>query len=152
MGVSISTNNGKRKTLDAELNLVPFIDLLVCCICFLLLTAVWVDLGHIEAKQKQRSAGGKANLEKTLKVAVLVGEEGYALLIGSQRLVIPKEGLVYNFEGLKEQLDLVPEIYKTRLIVAAEDGVQYRHIVKVMDFARQSSFGQLQVTDAAHQM
>ena len=29
------------KPLDAAINLVPFIDLLSCCISFLLITAVW---------------------------------------------------------------------------------------------------------------
>ena len=40
-----------RKSLDAEINLVPFIDLLSMCICFLLMTAVWVQLGTVEVKQ-----------------------------------------------------------------------------------------------------
>lgn len=43
--------NGRRKNLDAELNLVPFIDLLSMCICFLLMTAVWLEIGSIDVKQ-----------------------------------------------------------------------------------------------------
>ena len=34
------TGKGGKKALDAALNLVPFIDLLSCCISFLLITAV----------------------------------------------------------------------------------------------------------------
>ena len=34
-----------KKALDATINLVPFIDLLSCCIAFLLITAVWTELG-----------------------------------------------------------------------------------------------------------
>ncbi len=40
-----------KKSLNAEVNLVPFIDLLSVCICFLLMTAVWVQLGSLEVKQ-----------------------------------------------------------------------------------------------------
>lgn len=44
------SSNGK-KSLDAELNLVPFIDLLSMCICFLLMTAVWIQVGSVQVKQ-----------------------------------------------------------------------------------------------------
>ncbi len=43
--------NGRRKSLDAEINLVPFIDLLSMCICFLLMTAVWMQVGAVQVKQ-----------------------------------------------------------------------------------------------------
>lgn len=52
MAVSVgSQGSGRRRSLDAEINLVPFIDLLSMCICFLLMTAVWVEIGTIEMKQ-----------------------------------------------------------------------------------------------------
>ena len=52
MGVSVqeSSSSGKR-SLSADVNLVPFIDLLSVCICFLLMTAVWIELGILEVKQ-----------------------------------------------------------------------------------------------------
>lgn len=40
-----------KKHLDFEINLIPFIDLLSACICFLLLTAVWVQVGTMDVKQ-----------------------------------------------------------------------------------------------------
>ena len=44
-------SSGRRRSLDAELNLVPFIDLLSMCICFLLMTAVWMEIGNVSVKQ-----------------------------------------------------------------------------------------------------
>jgi biopolymer transport protein TolR len=41
--------NGKN--LNFELNIIPFIDLLSALICFLLLTAVWVQLKSVDSKQ-----------------------------------------------------------------------------------------------------
>ena len=41
---------GKRE-LNSNLNLTPFIDLLSTCVCFLLITAVWIDIGSLEIKQ-----------------------------------------------------------------------------------------------------
>jgi biopolymer transport protein TolR len=50
----------KHKHLDFELNLIPFIDLLSVCICFLLLTAVWLNVGSMDVKQ---AIGGQAQAE-----------------------------------------------------------------------------------------
>lgn len=42
---------GTKKELNVELNLTPFIDLLSTCVCFLLITAVWIEIGSVEIKQ-----------------------------------------------------------------------------------------------------
>lgn len=42
---------GSKKELNADLNLTPFIDLLSTCVCFLLITAVWIEIGTVEIKQ-----------------------------------------------------------------------------------------------------
>jgi biopolymer transport protein ExbD len=38
-----------RRPLDSEVNLIPMIDLLVCCTAFLLITAVWTRMSRVEA-------------------------------------------------------------------------------------------------------
>ena len=43
MAVSLPSAGGKRE-LNSDINLVPFIDLLSVCICFLLIAAVWLQL------------------------------------------------------------------------------------------------------------
>ncbi len=45
------TGLGKKRDLDVQLNLTPFIDLLSTCVCFLLVTAVWIEIGSLEVKQ-----------------------------------------------------------------------------------------------------
>ncbi|HEY1694120.1 MAG TPA: biopolymer transporter ExbD [Polyangiaceae bacterium] len=40
---------GKRKSLDSEINMIPFIDLLFVTIAFLLITAVWTHMSRINA-------------------------------------------------------------------------------------------------------
>jgi biopolymer transport protein ExbD len=51
-GVSTdSGGKGGRKSVDQNINMVPFIDLLVSLIAFLLMTAVWVQTGTLEAQQ-----------------------------------------------------------------------------------------------------
>src|SRR5688572_28224599 len=52
-------STGEAKGPFAELNLVPFIELLSTSICFLLMTAVWMDLGAMEVKQGAGTEGEK---------------------------------------------------------------------------------------------
>ena len=56
-----------KKHLDFELNLVPFIDLLSVCICFLLMTAVWNQVGSMDAKQ---AIGGQPAAESEKKATI----------------------------------------------------------------------------------
>ena len=41
--------SGKRRTLDSEINMIPFIDLLMVTISFLLITAVWSHMARLNA-------------------------------------------------------------------------------------------------------
>src|SRR4051812_10007244 len=51
MGVSVEGGKGRRKSVNANLNLVPFIDLLSVCIVFLIATAVWIELSSMPVDQ-----------------------------------------------------------------------------------------------------
>lgn len=62
MASSNSSSKGSKKGMDFEINLVPAIDLLSVCICFLLLTAVWINLGSLKLEQgvgETNASGGK---------------------------------------------------------------------------------------------
>ena len=48
-GVSVDSGKGGKKSLDTEINMVPMIDLLLCLICFLLITAVWSTMAKLDA-------------------------------------------------------------------------------------------------------
>lgn len=63
------------KHLDFEINLIPCIDLLSVCICFLLLTAVWLNVGSMNVKQ---AVGGQAvsETEKKPTLWVMMGNNG----------------------------------------------------------------------------
>ncbi len=49
-GVNVDTGGKSgRKALDSEINLIPMIDLFICCIAFLLITAVWSQMARLNA-------------------------------------------------------------------------------------------------------
>jgi hypothetical protein len=48
-GVSVDSGGGKKRPSNSEINMIPFIDLLMVTIAFLLITAVWVTNSRINA-------------------------------------------------------------------------------------------------------
>ena len=46
-GVDVGGGRGKRR-VNADLNMIPFIDLLMVTVAFLLITAVWTTNSRIE--------------------------------------------------------------------------------------------------------
>src|SRR5207245_9184528 len=69
-----------KKALDAEINLVPFIDLLSCCISFLLITAVWTQLARMDVQQKGQGAAGSTDEkppEPTVNLTLYIDKDGY---------------------------------------------------------------------------
>ncbi len=72
----VEGGKGKKKSLDAVINLVPFIDLLSSLIAFLLMTAVWTQLATLQVGQQGNNAAPSQ---------VLMGDAGsrpLGLLIG----------------------------------------------------------------------
>jgi len=136
-GTALPEKGGKRG-LDFDLNLVPFIDLLSCCIAFLLITAAWTQLARIETAQKiEQGGGGGGGGEQTDKLQLVVFDWGYEILPpdAAESCSVPnKEGkyqvgaltkLVESYKKLKPNL--------TVAAVAALDGLDFNEVVKVMD-------------------
>src|SRR5215510_10154511 len=48
-GINVDGGHGGKKSVDSEIPLIPFIDLLLCCVMFLLVTAVWNKLASVDA-------------------------------------------------------------------------------------------------------
>lgn len=76
------------KHLDFEVNLIPCIDLLSVCICFLLLTAVWLHVGSMNVKQ---AVGGQSQAETPKKplLWVYMGQGGQLTFNVQQSSLVP---------------------------------------------------------------
>jgi biopolymer transport protein ExbD len=160
MGVSVDTGGkGGKRPLNAELNLVPFIDLLVCCICFLLITAVWTQMARINVNQQAPSSAALTpppdQVEKPkLKVSIEIGSDGYVITSGPDRLVIPKKGEEYDTEMLGQRLTELgkSDLEKDYLRVLVQDGIAYKDIVRTMDTAIANKFADIRLGDATAAM
>jgi len=151
MGVSIASSGGKR-SLDAELNLVPFIDLLSSCIAFLLMTAVWSSMYRIDATNKNSGAAGTMEKKDTPvdRLVLVVDTRGYTVIAGKEKYLIPKKGELYDVPELEKKLKQVKGYYPDRLDmnVAVSVGVLYADITQAMDTSIGMGFTDVSLTDA----
>ena len=154
-GIGSAPSSGRR-SLDAELNLVPFIDLLSMCICFLLMTAVWMEVGSVNVKQlvgTEASADPKDRYEMDLKyvgsqqmevslkhagaktqkytVQGATNEIGLRNLRDIMRGIAPKLG-VKQAADAKTQLGQAISVAR----VTTKAGISYGEIISVMDVLR----------------
>lgn len=74
---------GKGGVADAGLNVVPFIDLLICLICFLVISAAWSTLSKIDVDQAlpkaSKSPPKNDDKEKPPKLNVAVTPSGFMI-------------------------------------------------------------------------
>jgi biopolymer transport protein ExbD len=57
-GISSTASKSGRRSVDQEVNMVPFIDLLMVTVSFLLVTAVWTSLARIPASARMPAEKG----------------------------------------------------------------------------------------------
>ena len=152
MSVSVdSGGKGGKKSVNADLNLVPYIDLLTCMVSFLLITAVWSQLARLEAHQKgQGQAGEDTPPEKQFKLGVVVNDEGFNVVADQDQQPIPKKGTEYDFEKLGTELKKLKDAHpdKGDVQVASEDQIKFEVLVKTMDTALTARFPDISLIDA----
>jgi biopolymer transport protein ExbD len=152
--MSVSVEEGGKsgkKPLNADLNLVPYIDLLTCMVAFLLITAVWSQLARLEAHQKgQGQAGEDTPPEKVFKLVVVVNSEGFNLVADQDQQPIPKKGEQYDFEKLGSELKKIKDTHadKNDVQVASEDTIKFEVLVRTMDVALSARFPDISLIDA----
>lgn len=137
---------GAKRDLNAELNLTPFIDLLSTCVCFLLLSAVWIEVGSIEIKQALGSAAAAEKKESLdLEVFFAKATEANLYLKKNGKLVktfkVAGEG---SFESFTANLDktVINDVLKVGSIatatVATTAGLNYGNLVSTLDVLRKN--------------
>lgn len=146
----------KHQELNFELNLVPFIDMLSTCICFLLISVAWVQIGTMKVKQSvggqpaegakpaalwtfvQENGGvtfqlqdGPANLAKTFAKVEVAGKEGK----------MDMEALASQVQSIKAQ---VPAL--NMVLIQPKAKTAYEDIIGLMDMMRTQGLKDLGVS------
>jgi len=130
---------GGKKPLDTAINLVPFIDLMAVTISFLIMTAVWTQIGRLQVS----SGGGMGDPTEQEKPTVPV-----VLLITDKELRLSAGGSVFDpipyvRDGggrldvtklnarLKEVKAQLPD--QSNITLNTEDAVRYEDLVRIID-------------------
>lgn len=140
--------------MNFELNLVPFIDVLSTCICFLLVTAVFVHLGSFHVSQAVGNEKVKQEEKPKGNVTVSLGSHGdirfsvkdVAGLRGSQNeTTIPGSNGKLNFQRTQEWITAFASQHvdvKTVLIMP-NPASKYDDLIQLMAQFKKSSMDQI---------
>jgi biopolymer transport protein ExbD len=150
MAVSIDGGGGDRKKpLNADLNLVPYIDLLTCMVAFLLITAVWTQLARL--KVGQRGPGTTDDvISEPVRVTVVVHEDGFNLVVDDDQKPLPRKAGELDYATLAFELASVKRAHpdKTDIQVVSSDDVVFDTLVRTMDATMSAGFPDLSLLDA----
>ena len=151
MGFSIDGQRGRQKPVNAELNLVPYIDLLTCMVAFLLITAVWTQLASLPISQKGPGTDSDALPVADEKIAVVVHDDGFNVIVGNDQKPVPKRAGALDFPALATELQAVKRAHprKNDLQVMSDDGIGFDALVRTMDASINAGFPDLSLLDAA---
>jgi len=158
MGATLGT--GDKKSLNVDLNIVPFIDLLSCLTAFLMVAAVWVNIARLEIRPTGRAHDGTPCLDDDCekpKLSVLLDAD--QIWVGVSRVndftKIPRSGADYDWAKLEDVLRTQKKSpyfeAETAIEVAAESTaahpVTYQSVIAATDVAVKTGFIDVGVTD-----
>lgn len=132
-----------KKDLNFELNLMPVFDILAVCICFLLMTVVWVEVKSLETKQ---SIGGQS-LAETAQASSFWLTVDESNNINLTIKSVKNQDKQYSITSLRGQLDLKKV---TSLILSVKNenvsmahilptkNTKYDQVIQLMDVLKQN--------------
>lgn len=128
-----------KKSLDVEMNLLPVFDVLAVCICFLLMTVVWIQVGQVKTSQ---ALGGQSQEEtkNPPSVWVTIDEKSNVVLsfkhtkkkMGDQKISSRKGHL--NVDLLKTKMESLAKVngLEIALLMPARN-TSYDNVIQIMD-------------------
>lgn len=121
---------GKRR--DAHLNLVPYVDVMMTILAFLILTAAWTQTAALEVQTPASSTSPRerADDERPPPVVIRVGTGGIDVGRGAAVDRVPLAELPDRLAGLLRTRPDAKDV-----VVHVDDGVGYAAVAHVVDVA-----------------
>ncbi|MEM9190216.1 MAG: biopolymer transporter ExbD [Myxococcota bacterium] len=140
--IQVDTGSGK-KSVDSEIPLIPFIDLLLCCVMFLLATAVWQQLAAFHVNQQGPCPSDEIAPPPGERLILTVERDKLVLASTlGDRQEIPNVGTDHDLLALRDRLrerrSLLPN--ERQLTIAPDDAVRFEEVVATMDTATGAGF------------
>lgn len=140
--MGMSSGPSGKKELNFELNLLPIFDVLSVCICFLLMTVVWIQVGSVDTSQ---AVGGQSQEETKKPPTVWVTFDDKANLSFSFKNMNSKikdfslkssQGKI-NYNRVQAQIKGLDKGLEIALLMPAAN-TSYDSIIQVMDIFKQA--------------
>lgn len=137
-------SKGKR-AYDAAINLVPFIDLLSVCICFMLISAVWLQLAKLDANLPTTGDAGNAQAadapqEEKFQLQLLLAKDRTIKVdrgngLESLAADVAAGSAAFDWSKLDAVLKEVRQAHPDNkdVVLSADPDVEYEHVVSAMD-------------------
>ena len=161
-GVDVGESGGKKRSTNSDINMIPFIDLLMCTIAFLLITAVWVTNSRINADAQVPGPPGCQSdechppVERMLHLTV--AEDGFKLIWKREKTVLSEtfvprapvevsdgDQKVVRYPELERALEKewgqfrehfdAADRKQDQLVLHSDDRTPFRELVAVLDAA-----------------
>jgi len=147
----IEESNKSGRTVNVDVNLVPFIDLMSVLIVFLLISAVWSQVSMIQigssvyGKKTPQEVTPPPRVEIPFRLDVRA--DGYRIVIGQQILQIPKINATYDQDRLNAEVKKIKTIYpdKVDAVITIADELKYQFLIEGMDALLSSGFPEISV-------
>ena len=131
----------RRGAEQTELDMTTFMNLMVILVPFLLITAVFSRITVIELSLPS-AAGGAAATEPTLRIEVIVRNDGLELAQNETVIAkIPKVDGAYDLDELSEHVVALKRQHPDHdgASVLLEPDIAYDHLIQVMDVVRSAA-------------
>lgn len=156
----------QKKELDFDLNIISFIGLLAVCICFLLLTVIWIHVVSLDVKQYIGDDSVKVQQDQgqTQETKILIQmqkDRQVVFLLQNPPLNIDtklhshsikginKNGVLYlNYKAILSYLEMltnqIPEVSAGILVPYAD--ARYEDIIHLMDQLKEAGIHSLGIS------
>jgi biopolymer transport protein ExbD len=155
VGVEQRGRGKRRRSLDASINVVPAIDLLSCCIAFLLFTAAWTQISRLQVAQYGNGVPAEAQKSSVTFTIRLTGAGHVVETSAGGTFPLPVlpggDAPRYDYAQLATKLSELRAQYpdQAQVTVAADDSVVYADLVRTVDACVGAGLAAVSVTGNA---
>lgn len=143
MGLRPSLRRRYKRRVDPELNITPFIDILVCLILFLLVTAVLGKASilnlYLPTEEEASSATAQPEQPSIIPTIAITSKEFIVSKKPGAVERIPKKDAGYDFDRLRQILIALRAEpgYSNNVILLPESHLRYQALISTMDTVRE---------------
>lgn len=139
--MGLASGPSGKKDLNFELNLIPVFDILSVCICFLLMTVVWVHVGSMNVSQ---AIGGQsaAETKKSPTVWATIKESG-ATEFTFRNMEKPLKPMRINGKNGRIDIAMAERVVKSLenrgleiALVMPSKNTKYNDVIQLMDLMK----------------